>query len=257
MRSLKLTLAYDGTAYAGWQIQPDRPTLQGTLEQALHRITGENIRAVASGRTDTGVHAQGQVVSLASECRLSVEELQRAINANLPRDMRVLQVEEAPRGFHAIRDAVSKRYRYIIQQGPVADVFARRYSWFVPFRLDRQAMHRAAQGLVGTHDFASFQAAGGQRCSSVRTVTQLAVTGDCLDRIEHVCIEIDADGFLYHMVRNIVGTLVEVGKGARSEDWPAEVQRACDRRRAGRTAPAHGLFLVLVRYGNAEARSSG
>jgi tRNA pseudouridine38-40 synthase len=251
MRFLKLTLAYDGTAYKGWQIQPGQPTVQGTLERAMGRVTGQTIRAVASGRTDSGVHALGQVVSCATDCQLSTDELCRAINANLPRDMRVLQVQEAPWGFHAVRGAIGKCYRYLIQDGPVPDVFARHYSWFVPVRLDERAMHRAAQALVGTHDFSSFEAAGAPRCSTVRTVTELAVRREGGDRTGRVSVQIEANGFLYNMVRNIVGTLVEVGKGKQPESWPAHVLAKKDRRRAGRTAPARGLFLVHVKYDEA------
>ncbi len=254
MRFLKLTLAYDGTAYKGWQIQPGQPTVQGTLEHALERVTGQTIRAVASGRTDSGVHALGQVVSCAIDCQLATEQLCRAINANLPRDMRVLQVEEAPWGFHAVRSAIGKCYRYLIQDGPVPDVFTRHYSWFVPVRLDEQAMHRAAQALVGTHDFSSFEAAGAPRRSTVRTVTELTVRRESGDRTGPVSVQIEANGFLYNMVRNIVGTLVEVGKGRQPESWPEHVLAGKDRRQAGRTAPACGLFLVHVKYD--EARSA-
>ena len=248
MRSLKLTLAYDGTAYAGWQVQPGQPTVQAALETALERITGRQVRAVASGRTDAGVHALGQVVSCAADCRLAVDPLRRALNANLPPDIRVLRVEDAPEGFHAIRSAVAKRYRYVLQDGPLPDVFLRHYSWFVPVRLDEQAMHRAARALVGTHEFSSFQASGGERASSVRTVGELIVRRVGDEPSHKVWVEIEANGFLYHMVRNIVGSLVEVARGSRAEDWLAQVLAAQDRRQAGRTAPARGLFLLRVDY---------
>lgn len=251
MRSLKLTLAYDGTAYHGWQVQPGRPTLQATFETAMHRITGRPVRAVASGRTDAGVHALGQVVSCRVDSRLSRDQLQRALNANLPRDVRVLRVDRAPDGFHAIRDAVRKRYRYAIQNGAVEDPFFWSYRWFVRGRLDQRAMQRSAQSLVGTHNFRSFEASGAPRASSVRTVHELLVIRRDPPRSDLVQVEIEADGFLYRMVRNIVGSLVEVGKGTREEDWPAKVLAAQDRRRAGPTAPPHGLFLVRVQYRDA------
>lgn len=248
MRFFKLTLAYDGTAYAGWQVQANANTVQAELERALCEVTGEQIRTVASGRTDAGVHAMGQVVSFASGTHLSAEVLAKAIGANVPRDIAVLEVREAPDGFHAIRDAVRKRYRYVIQDGPIADVFVRAYAWYIYGRLDVDAMRTATQALLGKHDFASFEASGSERATSVRTITDLVVerkTGDFMDR---VVIEIEADGFLYNMVRNIVGTLVEVGRGKQPTDWVAEVLVAKDRNVAGMTAPPQGLFLVHVDY---------
>jgi tRNA pseudouridine38-40 synthase len=248
MRFLKLTLAYDGTAYAGWQVQPDQRTLQGTLEEALRRVTGETIRAVASGRTDAGVHAIGQVVSVATACRLPPGVLRAALNANLPDDMAVCEVAEARPGFHAVRDAIRKRYRYVIQDGPIRDVFSRRFAWQVWQRLDAAAMHRAARTLLGAHDFSSFEASGSRRATSVRTVTDISVQRCRSGHAEHIVVDVEADGFLYNMVRNIVGVLVEVGRGVRTTEWPADVLAAKRRAAAGVTAPAHGLFLVKVDY---------
>ncbi len=246
MRFLKLTIAYDGTDFAGWQVQPNARTIQQTLEDALQTITGEQMRVTASGRTDAGVHALGQVVSLATESSLSAHVLCRALNANTPHDLVVLNVAEAQDGFHAIRDAVRKRYRYVIHNTPLPDVFLRAYAWHIPQPLDLGAMREAAELLIGTRDFASFQAAGSDRATTVRTVSQLPITGDkSTSRIE---IEVEADGFLYMMVRNIVGTLVEVGRGNHPADWVREVLAAGNRRLAGATAPPHGLFLVSVDY---------
>ena len=247
MRYLKLTVAYDGTDYVGWQVQPNGPTVQQVLERTVAKVTQSETRVVASGRTDSGVHARGQVVSLATDNSLPVETLLAAINANLPLDVRVHDVCEAPNGFHAIRDATGKRYRYDIYDGPVADVFTRRYSWFQPRRLDEAAMRRASAALVGTHDFSSFEAAGSPRAGSVRTVFDLSVQRDPGEP-NRLCIEVDADGFLYNMVRNIVGTLVEVGQGRRDEDSLARVLTSRDRKAAGPTAPAHGLTLLRVSY---------
>jgi len=241
-------LAYDGTRYAGWQTQVDQTTLQSTLEAAMERICGERIRVAASGRTDAGVHALGQVVSCSTHVSLSADVLCRALNARLPHDMAVLSVAEAPRGFHARRDAVGKVYRYHIDNGAIADLFLRRYRWHVPRPLDADAMARAAGPLIGTHDFRSFEASGGERKSSVRTVSRFAVTCPPPSRGREICLEVEANGFLYKMVRTLVGTLVEVGRGRQSEAWPAEVLRARDRRRAGPTAPPQGLFLVRVVY---------
>ncbi|MBN1590480.1 MAG: tRNA pseudouridine(38-40) synthase TruA [Pirellulales bacterium] len=277
MRTLKLTLAYDGTAYAGWQVQPGKTTVQGTLEAALSKVTGHFVRVLASGRTDAGVHARGQVVGFQTGSELAPDVLQKALNAVLPPDVAVLDVAEAAEGFHAIRDAVRKRYRYVIHDGPVRDVFGRAYAWHCRRRLDDEAMHRAAQVLSGTHDFSSFETSGAPRVSSVRTVSHISVgrAGDCpvfrptdatsqnrADRKtglspsgddssvdEHfLLIDVEADGFLYNMVRTIVGTLVEVGRGAEPEHWVGQVLEATDRRRAGPTAPPEGLFLMQVDY---------
>jgi tRNA pseudouridine38-40 synthase len=253
MRTLKLILVYDGTAYAGWQVQPDQPTVQETLETALERVAGEKIRVLASGRTDAGVHALGQVVGFQTDSKLSPDDLRRALNANLPEDVVVAEVAEAPEGFHPISHARRKRYHYTIHDGPVRDVFQRRFIWhYNAGRLDAEAMHRAAVGLLGTHDFRSFETAGAERSTSVRTVFDIFVRrGQAprgLDSDDFITIEIEANGFLYNMVRAIVGTLLEVGRGRRPETWPAEVLRAADRRTAGPTAPPQGLTLVKVEY---------
>lgn len=271
MRTFKLTLAYDGTNYAGWQFQPGCVTLQETLETALQKITGEFIRVTASGRTDAGVHALGQVVGFRSGTHLEPSIIERALNAELPRDMAVLEVIEAPPGFHATGSVLRKRYRYVIADGMQRDVFSRHFAWHRHTRLDDAAMARAAQALVGTHDFSSFESSGSQRQTSVRTVFECAVRRIASVGIgpgthdsaappiagqgagegrgaELLTVEVEADGFLYNMVRTIVGTLIEVGRHRQSEAWPGEVLRACDRKAAGQTAPPHGLFLVRVDY---------
>jgi tRNA pseudouridine38-40 synthase len=251
-RWLKLTVAYDGGAYAGWQIQPDKPTVQGTLEATWQKLTQESLRVTAAGRTDAGVHAMGQVVGLATETRLSNEDLQRGLNALLPNDIAICALEEAPDGFHATYDAVGKRYRYHIHNGRAPFVFARHYAWHYPQPLDPAAMHAAAQNLLGRHDFSSFETAGSERSDSIRTIYELCVArsfaGELLRNSEQITIDVAGDGFLYNMVRTIVGTLVEVGVGKHDIAWPAEVLAAQERRRAGQTAPPHGLFLVRVDY---------
>ncbi|MGD9644096.1 MAG: tRNA pseudouridine(38-40) synthase TruA [Pirellulales bacterium] len=273
MRTLKLVLAYDGTAYAGWQVQPDQPTVQAALETAWQQVTGETVRTAASGRTDAGVHALGQVVSVETNSQLGVDAVRSALNARLPADIVVRDVEDAPSGFHAIRDAVRKRYRYLLYDGPVRDIFARHYAWHVFGQLNVHAMRAAAQPLIGRHDFRSFESHWPNKQTSVRTVFALSVerggagqggrsraahevtARDVLplklatgDEGRLITIEIEADGFLYNMVRAIVGTLVEVGRGARPIDWPAEALAALDRRAAGPTAPPQGLFLLRVDY---------
>ncbi len=247
-RTIKLTLAYDGTDFAGWQLQPELRTLQGTLEETLAKITGQQSRVFASGRTDAGVHALGQVVSFETESSLSIEVLHKAINAELPHDMSAVSVEDAAPRFNARRDAKHKRYRYVICDGRVRDVFRRRYAWQINRRLDVEAMSRGAQVLVGRHDFASFETSGSERETTIRTVFDLIVHRAEAPDDHVVQFEVEADGFLYNMVRNLVGTLVEVGQGRQSENWIADVLAARDRRRAGPTAPPQGLFLVCVGY---------
>lgn len=253
MPCFKLTVAYDGTAYAGWQVQRGARTVQEELERAVARICGRRTRVVASGRTDAGVHALGQVVSFRAETRLTEEQFRSALNANTPPDILVREVSEASPTFHALRDATSKRYRYVIQDSVTPDIFSRPYAWHCRGRLDEAAMRDAARVLVGRHDFASFEAAGSPRASSVRNVSELLVRRQGSGALgpfdpHRLVIEVEADGFLYNMVRNIVGTLVEIGRGAQPVDWIRSVLDARDRKLAGPTAPAHGLFLVYVRY---------
>lgn len=248
MRDYRMTLAYDGTAYSGWQVQPGRVTVQAKIEWALRRITGQPVRAVASGRTDAGVHAAGQVVSFRCRTRLEPPVFRRALEANTPEDIHVRRVEVAPWGFHAIRDAICKRYRYVIQDGLERDLFRRAYSWYVPRALDVASMRQAAKLLIGRHDFKSFQAAGSPRQSSIRTIFRLDVARTRHEFAPSIMIDIEADGFLYNMVRNIVGSLVLVGHGRENVEWMGRVLAAADRAQAGPTAPAHGLTLWHVRY---------
>ncbi len=261
MRTLKLTLAYVGTAYHGWQVQPDRPTVQLRLEEALRTITGESIRTLASGRTDAGVHALGQVVGFRTECQLAPDVLVRALNANLPEDIVVLDIIEAPHRFHPIGDSIQKRYRYLLHDGPIRPLFLRNHCWHVRRPLNVNAMADAAKFFLGTHDFCSFETTGAPRESTVRTVSDVVVrrgwfedtTSDRplfgpLDEKNLIVFEVEADGFLYNMVRAMVGTLVEVGRSAQTSDWVERVIEATDRAQAGPTAPALGLFLVKVDY---------
>jgi tRNA pseudouridine38-40 synthase len=255
-RWLKLIIAYDGTNYAGWQVQPDRPTIQAAVEKAWRQITQEEVRITAAGRTDAGVHALGQVAGLATKTQLASDALLRALNAVLPGDVSVVSIKPAPCGFHATRDAVGKTYRYQIDNGRVPCVFDRPYAWHFPQPLNAAAMHAAAQVLVGRHDFSSFETAGSERPDSIRTIHKLTVARDALPmnpRVgekNRITIEVSGDGFLYNMVRTMVGTLVEIGKGARDIGWLVQVLAARDRRQAGQTAPPNGLFLVHVDYGS-------
>lgn len=249
MRTFKLLLSYDGTNYFGWQAQSGPRTVQETIEAAVTRVTGRSVRILSSGRTDAGVHALGQVAAFRVDTRLTPELLRRALNAVLPHDIAVLDISEARDDFHPIRHAVQKRYRYLIHDGPVREIFRRHYCWhYNRGRLNAEAMHRSAVPLIGTHDFSSFETAGARRKSSVRTIFDLSIERGRGDEQDWITIEVEADGFLYNMVRAIVGTLVEVGRGARPETWPAEVLRAANRQLAGPTAPPQGLFLVKVNY---------
>ncbi|GBD35008.1 tRNA pseudouridine synthase A [bacterium HR36] len=244
MRNIKLLVSYDGTDFAGWQTQPGRRTVQETLEKAIAAVTQETIRCQVSGRTDAGVHALGQVVNFYTTSKLPAEQFVRAINAYLPPDVVVRQAADVPQSFDANRDARGKWYRYYMHVGLVRPVFLRRYVWHVPWRLDVSEMQAAGQCLLGRHDFRSFETEWPNRMSSVRTITYL----QWRQQGALVWLDIAADGFLYNMVRAIVGTLVNVGRGY----WPAErvgeIVRAQDRRLAGPTAPAHGLMLMRVWY---------
>ncbi|HMP03690.1 MAG TPA: tRNA pseudouridine(38-40) synthase TruA [Gemmatales bacterium] len=245
MRNLKVLLSYDGTDFLGWQTQPGRRTVQETLETAIAAVTGTTAFANASGRTDTGVHAVGQVVNFKSATHLTPEVLVKALNAHLPEDVVVRAVTEAAPDFDANRHALRKRYRYVIHDDPVRELFLRRYAWHLPYaRLDAEAMAAASRCLVGRHDFHSFETEWPNRKTSVRTITLLNVNRAG----PYVWIDVEADGFLYNMVRSIVGTLVNVGRGY----WPVTqvdaILRAEDRRQAGPTAPAQGLFLMEVTY---------
>ena len=249
-RAFKLTIAYDGTNYSGWQVQPNLPTIQGHLQKALKNLTGHQIQVIGSGRTDAGVHAHAQVASCNLAWRDSPQHLMRAINTQLPESIVVHAAEEACQGFHAIRDASGKRYRYQLRIGGARDAFDYRYHWHLHGELNLDQMRLAAQRLIGEHDFRSFQAMGAERKTTVRNVRacDLVVSAVEDDHACHLSIEVEADGFLYNMVRNIVGTLVEVGRGKQSAEWIDQVLVARDRDAAGPTAPACGLFLLRVDY---------
>ena len=256
-----MTVAYDGTHYAGWQVQVRRQTIQARLEKAIAQICRQRVRVTGSGRTDSGVHAIGQVASFTlDQWRASASDLARALNSNLPNDISVCEIVDADQNFHAIRDAAGKRYRYQLRIGGVRDAFEYRYRWHLPGPIDVQAMVVAAQLIRGRQDFASFQAAGSDRKTTVRDIRALDIIDQdraivCngageggWDNVRNLAIEVEADGFLYNMVRNIVGSLVEVGRGKRPPSWITEVIAAHDRRLAGPTAPPHGLFLLWVQY---------
>ena len=261
MRNLRLTVTYDGTDYFGWQIQPDRPTVQGTLQEAFHKLTGESASIVAAGRTDAGVHALGQVASVRTASHLSVERLHLGLQHYLPDDVAIRDVREVPEGFHATYCATRKTYRYVIHASRIRDPFTRRHAWRVPRGLDSEAMSAAAAHLVGRHDFRCFETQGSPRADTIRTLFDVRVirsepwaflspdVGPSSDpRGAFLAIEVTGDGFLYNMVRAIAGTLVEVGLGKRAPASVADVLASGRRAEAGQTAPSQGLFLVQVEY---------
>ena len=245
MRNIKLTISYDGTDFNGWQTQPGYRTVQETLEKAIAELTGEErIRLNASGRTDAGVHAVGQVANFYTATHHPADVILRAVNARLPGDVIIREAAEVPQAFDANHDALRKMYRYVIHDGPVPDIFLRRYYCHSRHPLDVEAMRRAAECLKGRHDFRCFETEWPNRMSSVRTVTHLA-----LSRLsEWIWLDVEADGFLYNMVRAIAGTLMNVGRGHWPEAQVADIMEAGERKLAGPTAPASGLFLMRVTY---------
>ena len=244
--TFKVTLAYDGTNFVGWQRQARGTSVQGLLEDALRTLEGREVPVAGAGRTDSGVHALGQVASFSLDRQIDGPTLVRAMNAQLPFDVRVLSAEPVGPDFHARFDAVGKTYRYRICNARVMSPFERHYAWHVHGVLDAAAMGEAARDIVGRHDFAAFQTIGGTRRTTERTVASSFVR-----REESMVIyEIAGNGFLRHMVRAIVGTLVEIGRGRRPVDGLRAALASRDRGRAGATAPAAGLFLVSVLYGD-------
>jgi tRNA pseudouridine38-40 synthase len=245
LRTLRLTLAYDGTDFAGWQVQPESPTVQGLVREACARILGAPVKLTGASRTDAGVHALRQVASFTTESSLDPAKLSRGLNALLPAAVRVLDAREAAAGFDARRSALGKRYLYLIDRGTVADPLLRRVAWHPRFPLDGDAMRKALASLRGKHDFSAFCASPGRR----RTPTCAVRSARLVSRGDRLAILLSADSFLHHMVRNIVGSLVEVGRGARPSSWMSELLAGRDRTRSGPTAPPQGLMLLRVLYG--------
>jgi tRNA pseudouridine38-40 synthase len=244
-RTLKLTVVYDGTRFVGWQRQAEGESIQGLLEDALARFEGAPVTVHGAGRTDAGVHALGQVASARLTCAHDAATLTRALNAQLPPDVRVLRVEEAAADFHARFSARAKTYRYVIRNAPIAMPFERAYVWHLREPLNVDAMRRAAAVVIGTHDFSAFQSAGTPARDSVRTILR----SEIVEREPSLLLyEVTGTGFLRHMVRALLGTLVEVGRGWRRPESLASLVAAGRRADAGATAPPHGLFLVSVDY---------
>ena len=244
MPTFKLVLEYDGTNYHGWQVQPNLPTIQSALEAAISRVAQHKVSVTAAGRTDAGVHALGQVAHFTTTARLTAEEWQRALNGLLPPDIAVQAVEEAPNTFHARFSAKSKLYRYRIFARVQRSALSRSKILHYPYPLDLDAMEVACRALIGTHNFSSFQGSTTDTENPVCTITKLTV-----DRFgDEVIFEVEGNRFLKQMVRAIVGTLLEVGRGKLKAGEVAGILAAKDRTKAGPTAPAHGLYLVKVDY---------
>ena len=246
MRRVKLTVAYDGTAYAGWQIQPNGPTVQAKMEEALAQVLQEPIRVRAAGRTDAGVHAREQIVDFADAGVRDLGTIVHGGNALLPHAIRILSAEEVPETFDAMRHATEKVYRYFLYLSPVDSPFLSRYAWHIEKPLDLDAVRQGLSHLVGEHDFTSFRGQGCTARSPVRMVFRAEVATHDVPGL--FSIDVAGAGFLRHMVRNIVGTVVNAGKGRHSADHVGEILRARDRSAAGLNAPPHGLFLWRVSY---------
>jgi len=265
VRTLRLIVAYDGSRYNGWQEQPGLPTIQGSMEQALEKFLGVKTRAVASGRTDAGVHAIGQVVSVETTARMPCNAFRMGLKTYLPEDIVVQDVQDVPPGFHAQYDAIGKTYRYVIYNHQVDFPFLRGYSHWHRRKLDLAAMQAATDVLLGTHDFRSFESQWPNKASSVRTIygarwverplwdlwqanrETIPVAGESLQP-SVLTLDISANGFLYNMVRSIVGTMIQVGRGKWSAEEVRAILEAGDRRLAGETAPPQGLYLLQVAY---------
>ncbi|MDO5309109.1 MAG: tRNA pseudouridine(38-40) synthase TruA [Planctomycetia bacterium] len=286
LRRIKLELCYDGTDYSGWQIQPKQPnvkTIQGELQEAIFRVVGERVEALGSGRTDSGVHAMCQVAAFTTSSKLPTDVFTRAINSFLPRDIRIWRTTEVPLDFHPIHDVVRKRYRYLASDTRPGYPFFRKYAWMLLQRVDLERMRAAAQFLLGQHDFSAFQTQGSPRKTTVRTVYDVKLSRMSLSDAwnfpklqeqqsrersnssasvhseapppfgepELICFEIEANGFLYNMVRAIMGTLYLFGENHRGYERPeimCKILNSCNRRFAGPTAPAHGLYMINVVY---------
>ena len=267
-RNIALRLAYDGTPFCGWQVQPNGPTIQAALQTAIRKLTGESVIVYSAGRTDSGVHALGQVANFYSSSPIPPTQFAAALQTHLPCEIQLLQSWEAPPEFHATFAARWKRYRYLIHNAAQPVPFLRNRCWWLRRRLDVEAMQAAAHHLLGTHDFRCFETEWPNKTTSVRTIHELNLFRQPLwdpwrpyavPRAESppsteprdnslVCLEIAADGFLYNMVRSITGTLVNVGRGRWTSADVARILAAQDRNLAGATAPAEGLYLVQVEY---------
>ncbi len=267
-RNIMLAIAYDGTDYRGWQVQPNGITVQECVESAVEKLTGETRRVFCAGRTDSGVHAIGQVANFRTNCRIPIQNIRRGLQRFLPTDIVIVSATEVHADFHATYSAVQKKYRYVIADGDVMPPFLNRFVCRSTFHLDADLMAQGASHLLGTHDFRCFETEYPNKSSSVRNIMEATITrtaewsplggahawkpafGREYHHFEapYIVFEVMADGFLYNMVRAIVGTLMEIGRGLHPPSFMADVIQSMDRNIAGTTAPANGLYLVHVEY---------
>ena len=244
MRNIKLTIEYDGKEYNGWQKQPNKLNIQGTIEQAIYRITGEEVELNASGRTDAGVHAIAQVANFKTNSKIPTEKIAVALNTNLKKSIRIKKAEEVDERFHSRLNCKKKTYRYVINNAEIESALYRNFECHIPTKLDVEKMKEAVKYFIGEHDFKAFKASGTSSKSSVRTIYDAKV----YKQDEHIFIELTGNGFLYNMVRIISGTLVEVGLG---KIEPQEIEKIINEKKrelAGKTLPPQGLFLLNVEY---------
>lgn len=246
VKNLRLDLSYLGSGYYGFQKLPGRVTVQGTLEQELAKITGEKVKIIGAGRTDRGVHAFGQVCNFLTESRIDPPVLQRALNSLLPESLRVLQCTEVPLAFHARRDALAKSYLYVVETVAIGSPFLAPFTYHFPYPLQLAAMREALCSLLGEQDFRTFAKVGSYKGGTIRLLHR----ADVIARLPLLYFLLEGSGFLQHMVRTIVGTVLEVGRGKRTVEGFIQALRAKDRTVAGPTIPPHGLFLVGVLYPN-------
>lgn len=244
MRNIRLTIEYDGTDYCGWQRQKNGLSIQEVIEKTLKKILRENIKVTGAGRTDSGVHARGQVANFKTSSDLALKNIYRALNTNLPNDICARNIRTVHSGFNAQFDAKSKMYRYAIYAGGKISPFVKKYAVPIPYGLDIAAMQKASKYLLGRHDFSSFMSLHSSAKTAVRTIKNISVTR----KGSWVFVNVEADGFLYNMVRAIVGTLLDIGRGALEAPSMKKVLSAKNRSSAGPTAPAKGLALVKVKY---------
>ena len=251
LRNIKLTCEYDGTRFNGWQIQSSRHrTVQGEIEKAIRSVFGKHLTLAGSGRTDSGVHALGQTAHFKVASRMTTDEMTRALNARLPEDISLLSAQDVPLTFHSRFSAKRKIYRYVILNRKIPSALSRHFALYIPAKLNVRAMRKAAQDLLGRKDFRCFMASDPalRRSGRVKDTVRQIYRLDIEKRGDMIALEVEANGFLYKMVRNIVGTLLDVGKGRLSPEDIRRILRSKDRDLAGATAPAHGLFLVQVTY---------
>lgn len=244
MRNIKLIIEYDGKGFNGWQKQPDKLNIQGEIEKAIEEITGEKVDLTASGRTDAGVHSLGQTANFKTESKIPIEKFAKAINSRLKKSVVIKSAEEVDERFHSRYSVKSKTYRYIINNSENGTAIYRGLEYHVPMKLDYEKMNEAIKYFIGEHDFKAFKASGTSSKSSVRTI----LDGNVRKEGERIIIEITGTGFLYNMVRIISGTLLEVGLGKIKPEEITDIINSQDRTKAGKTLPAHGLYLLEVNY---------